>query len=194
MGAHHIILLFAPSNALFLEGTQISLMGLFTFFKKKPDPRPQARRIYANALRLSGVAKAIRANKIVVALRATQVMDKIFEEGQRKVLAYDDALMVALAGGEDPPNYPQAEANDCFQEILTASGKAYAYVPFKYAQIMFMLGANHQSGRMSTDAVPEIARGVSDQIVEELKLSEYAVQPIDALTFLRDLPDSDTAN
>ena len=170
------------------------VMGVFTFFKKKPDPQLQARRIYANAVRLSGAAKAIRANKIVVALRAAQVMDKIFEEGQRKVLAYDESLMIALAGGEDPPSYPQAETSECFQEILTASGKVYAYVPFKYAQIMFMLGANHQSGRMSTDDVLEVARGVSDQIAEELKLSEYAVQPIDALSFLRDLPDSETAN
>ena len=111
-------------------------MGLFTFFKKKPDEKKQARRIYANAVRLSGSAKAIRANKIVVALRAAQVMDKIFEEGQKKVLAYDEALMIALAGGEDPPGYSQAEPNDCFQEILTASGKVTAYVPFKYAQIM----------------------------------------------------------
>jgi hypothetical protein len=168
-------------------------MGLFTFFKKKPDEKKQARRIYANAVRLSGSAKAIRANKIVVALRAAQVMDKIFEEGQKKVLAYDEALMIALAGGEDPAGYPQAEPNDCFQEILTASGKVTAYVPFKYAQIMFMLGANHQSGRMSVDEVLEVAQGVGDQIAEELKLSEYAVQPIDPLSFLRDQSEDDSA-
>ena len=56
-----------------------------------------------------------------------------------------------------------------------------------------MLGANHQSGRMSVDEVFEVAQRVGDQIAEELKLSEYAVQPIDPLSFLRDQSESDSA-
>ena len=66
-------------------------------------------------------------------------------------------------------------------------------MPYKYAQIMFMLGANHQSGRMSVDEVLEVAQSVGDQIAEELKLSEYAVQPIDPLSFLRDQSEGDSA-
>ena len=76
--------------------------------------------------------------------------------------------MIALTGGEDPPSYPEAEPNDCFQGSLTASGKLCAHVLCKYAQIMFTLGANHLSGRMTVDEVLGVAQGVGGEIAEEL--------------------------
>jgi hypothetical protein len=41
---------------------------------------------------------------------------------------HDESSMIALRVGEDPPSYPQAEPNDCFQGGLTASGKVCAHV------------------------------------------------------------------
>ena len=75
-------------------------MGLFDVFKKKEGPKAQAKKAYENALRLSGESKAVRAVKVRVALRATHVLDEIFDEGVRSVLGYDEDVMIAVAGAE----------------------------------------------------------------------------------------------
>ncbi len=70
-------------------------MGLFDLFKKKEGPKALAKKAYENAVRLSGDSKAVRAVKVRVAMRATAVLDDIFDDGVRSVVGYDEAVMIA---------------------------------------------------------------------------------------------------
>ena len=160
-------------------------MGLFDVFKKKEGPKAQAKKAYENALRLSGESKAVRAVKVRVALRATHVLDEIFDEGVRSVLGYDEDVMIAVAGGESPPPVPRASAETCYKKIQTSEGKAIGYVPMKYAETMFSLGVQFQKKKVSADEAFATAQQVGQHMATDLKLSAYAVQPIEPLSWMR---------
>ncbi|MDP4607545.1 MAG: hypothetical protein NWS83_00315 [Burkholderiaceae bacterium] len=158
---------------------------MFDIFKKKEGPKALAKKAYESAVRLSGDAKAVRAVKVRVALRATHVIDAIFEDGVRSVLGYDEDVMIAVAGGEDPPSFPKASADTCYKKIETPEGKAVGYIPFKYADPIFSLGVQYQSRKISADQAFQTAQQVAQHMASELKLSAYSVQPIEPLSWLR---------
>ena len=160
-------------------------MGLFDFFKKKQGPKAQAKKAYENAVRLSGDSKAVRAVKVRVAVRASHVLDEIFDDGMRSLLNFDETVMIAVAGGEDPPDFPKATPETCYKKIQTPEGKLVGYVPFKYAEAFFSLGVQYQNKRISGKEAFELAQGLADRMSSELKLTAYAVQPIEPLSWLR---------
>lgn len=112
-------------------------MGLFDIFKKKEGPKALAKKAYENALRLSGDSKAVRAVKVRVAVRAAHVLDEIFDDGVRSLSGFDEAVMIAVAGGEEPTDFPKATPETCYKKIQTPEGKVFGYGPFKYAEAFF---------------------------------------------------------
>jgi hypothetical protein len=161
-------------------------MGFFDLFKKKEGPKALAKKAYENAIRLSGESKAVRAVKVRVAMRATHVLDEIFDEGVRSVVGFDEAVMVAVAGGDDPPPFPKATVETCYKKIQTPEGVALGFVPLKYAEGMFALGLQYQNGKISAEDAFFTAQAIGQQMANDLKLSAYAVQPIEPLNWLRD--------
>ena len=161
-------------------------MGFFSFFNKKIGPKAQARKVYENAVRLTGSSKAVRAVKVRVALRCTDVLDQIFDEGMRKTIGFDEAVMIAVAGGEATPAPLKATMDTCYKTIETAEGRAVGYVPFKYAQRMYELGWGYQQKTVPPDDAFELAQLIAEEMATELRLSVYAVQPIEPLSWLRD--------
>ncbi|MFZ9990396.1 MAG: hypothetical protein ACO3FV_09285 [Burkholderiaceae bacterium] len=160
-------------------------MGLFDLFKKKEGPKALAKKAYENAVRLSGDSKAVRAVKVRVAMRATAVLDDIFDDGVRSVVGYDEAVMIAVAGGEEPPPFPKATAETCYKKVQTPEGKSVGYVPLKYAESMFALGLQYQSGKITGDDAFHTAQAIGQQMANDLRLSAYAVQPIEPLNWMR---------
>lgn len=160
-------------------------MGLFDIFKKKEGPKALAKKAYENAVRLSGDSKAVRAVKVRVAVRASRVLDEIFDDGMRSLLGFDETVMIAVAGGEEPPDFPKAMPDTCYKKIQTPEGKVLGYVPFKYAEAFFSLGVQYQNKRISAKDAFDMAQDWADRMSTELKLSVYAVQPIEPLSWLR---------
>jgi len=93
--------------------------------------------------------------------------------------------MIAVAGGEEPPPFPKATAETCYKKVQTPEGKAVGYVPLKYAESMFALGLQYQSGKITGDDAFHTAQAVAQQMATDLRLSAYAVQPIEPLNWLR---------
>lgn len=160
--------------------------GFIDLFKKKEGPKALAKKAYEDAIRLTGESKAVRAVKVRVAMRATHVLDDIFDEGVRSMVGYDEALMIAVAGGDDLPPLPKADVQTCFKKIQTPEGVAIGFVPLKYAESMFALGLQYQNGKISADDAFETAQAIGQQMANDLQLSAYAVQPIEPLHWLRD--------
>ena len=59
------------------------------------------------------------------------------------------------------------------------------YVPLKYAESMFALGLQYQSGKITGDDAFHTAQAIGQQMANDLRLSAYAVQPIEPLNWLR---------
>ena len=128
----------------------------------------------------------MRAVKVRVAMRCTDVLDQIFDEGMRKTIGFDEAVMIAVAGGEATPAPFKATMDTCYKTIETAEGRAVGYVPFKYAQRMYELGWGYQQKTVPPDDAFELAQLIAEEMATELRLSVYAVQPIEPLSWLRD--------
>lgn len=164
---------------------------MFGLFKTKGEAeREEAREAFERAVAMDAEGREARGVRIRTALRCRSVLDAVFQLGSKSVGNYEEAAMIALAGGEDAPPLPFADEDTCYQTIKSVNGDLVAYVPLIYCLEMFNLGVKYQKGEVSIESAIEVGQAIADKLGGELKLDQYAVQPIVPLDFLVEVGSS----
>lgn len=146
---------------------------------KQKEAMSQARADYDKAVDpgLSGGNQ--RRLQARIANRCRAHLDKTFIEGAERTATYEDAVMAALAAGQEKPLPPKARL---FQIVPAFDHEVVAYLPEHYAERIFDLGRRYQRMDIDGARAVQLAQGIAEEICFELNASQTFV----ALQFLRD--------
>lgn len=135
-----------------------------------------------SSLKKTGEAgRETRSARMRMVLLCRAHLDKTFVDGAEKNVAYDVLAMQAIVAGQDKP--PPPKANE-FQQVPAVSGdKVWVYLPQKYAELAFALGASYQRTEISAEQAIDGMQALADQIFsEEIGIHDT----FKVLQFLRD--------
>ena len=160
-------------------------MGLFDWLDSgKTKDRDSAKAGFEKAISSSGDSKELRALRIRVALRSRTGLDIIFRKAMKTIASHDEEVMIAMAGGQDPPPVPVANLETCFQTMATVNGPVTIYIPLEFATRFFDLGARFQKNEIDTQTALIEGQEIANELGTVLNLDQYMVQPITPLEFL----------
>jgi len=143
-------------------------------FKKK------AREDFETALSLaSSLSRDNRIFCVRVALKCRANIDAAFAKAASDIARHEEQALLAIAKGGDQPNLPVA---DCFQLVKSGEDFTYTYLPERFAEKVFVLGAAYQTLKISRPQAIEQTQDVANALWRELGLTE----PFEVLRFLRD--------
>lgn len=116
--------------------------------------------------------------KIKIALRCRAVIDIIFIDGAKTYEKYADDKLEAIWNDNEIPIAPEAEN---YQPIKSSQGYIIGYIPKKFADKVFILGAEFQTKKITkTDAIER-----TQLIADEISLMLNVEESFDVLDFLR---------
>ena len=160
-------------------------MGLLNWLSSgKTKERDVAKDGFENASASSGDSKELRALRIRIALRSKTGLDIIFRKAMKAIAAYDEEVMIAMAGGENPPSIPVADSETCFQTMATVNGPVTIYIPLEFAARFFDLGVGYQKNEVDVQTAMTEGQEIANELGSLLNLDLYMVQPITPLEFL----------
>ena len=160
-------------------------MGLFDWLgNKESKERDAAKAGFEKAISSSGDSKELRALRIRVALRSKTGLDIIFRKAMKTIASHDEKVMIAMAGGEDPPPVPVADFETCFQTMATVNGPVAIYIPLEFATRFFDLGVRYQKQEIDVQTALIEGQEIANELGTALNLDQYMVQPITPLEFL----------
>jgi len=160
-------------------------MGLFDWLDSgKTKDRDSAKAGFEKAISSSGDSKELRALRIRVALRSRTGLDIIFRKAMKTIASHDEEVMIAMAGGQDPPPVPVANLETCFQTMATVNGPVTIYIPLEFATRFFDLGVRFQKNEIDIQTALIEGQEIANELGTVLNLDQYMVQPITPLEFL----------
>jgi len=160
-------------------------MGLFDWLDNgKAKDRDAAKAGFEKAVSSSGDSKELRALRIRVALRSKTGLDIIFRKAMKTIASHDEEVMIAMAGGQDPPPFPVANFETCFQTMATVNGPVTIYIPLEFATRFFDLGVRYQQKEIDIQTALTEGQEIANELGTVLNLDQYLVQPITPLEFL----------
>ena len=160
-------------------------MGLFDWLdNKESKARDAAKAGFEKAISSSGDSKELRALRIRVALRSKTGLDIIFRKAMKTIASHDEEVMIAMAGGEDPPPVPVADFETCFQTMASVNGPVAIYIPLEFATRFFDLGVRYQKQEIDVQTALIEGQEIGNELGTTLNLDQYMVQPITPLEFL----------
>lgn len=160
-------------------------MGLMNWLGSgKTKERDAARAGFEKATSSSGDSKELRALRVRIALRSKTGLDIIFRKAMKTMALHDEEVMIAMAGGENPPPVPVADSETCFQTMATVNGPVTIYIPFEFATRFFDLGLRYQQNEVDMQIALMEGQEIANELGTVLNLDQYMVQPITPLEFL----------
>ncbi len=122
-----------------------------------------------------------RSARMRMVLLCRAHLDKTFIDGAEKAVSYDVLAMQAVVAGQDKPPLPLASE---YQQVPAVSGdKVWVYLPQKYAELAFAMGAGYQRTELTAEQAIDGMQALADQIFsQEIGIND----PFLVLQFLRD--------
>ena len=147
---------------------------------KSQKLKNKAKADYEQALKLAeSPARDSLIFCVRIALRCRANLDAAFAKAASEISRYEELALIAIAKGSEPPSLPVA---DPFQLVKSGEEFIYTYIPERFAEKVFALGAAYQTLKISRAQAIDKTQSVANDLWIELGLTES----FEVLRFLRD--------
>jgi len=146
-------------------------MALFKGLKETKE-RKKAKSFYEQMPKLSGDPREIRKLRALISARLTGFIDMTFIEGAKDMERFQESG----AAGIDSGGFSSA-----YKAVKTVGGLVIVYLPQKYTNFFYDLGARYQSAHLTKIRVIALADDTSKEISQILNLDNE----LSPLGFLR---------
>jgi hypothetical protein len=121
-----------------------------------------------------------------ISLRCRANLDAAFAKAASDIARYEELALIAIAKGNEPPLLPVA---DPFQLVKSGGEFIYTYIPERFAEKVFAVGAAYQTLKISRAEAIGRTQAIANDLGIELGLREN----FEVLRFLRDEEGAETA-
>jgi hypothetical protein len=135
-------------------------MDLLKGFKEKNEQK-KAKAFYVDLPKLKADPRELRKVKALMGARLTAFIDTTFIEGAKKTEELQNS-------GKNVSELKMLSSP--FKNVKTIGGVVCVYLPPKYTNNFFELGARYQMARLTANQVVELADKLSDEITGSLDL------------------------
>ena len=154
---------------------------------KSQKLKNKAKADYEQALKLA--ASPARDSQIFcirISLRCRANLDAAFAKAASDIARYEELALMAIAKDTEAPLLPVA---DPFQLVKSGGEFIYTYIPERFAEKVFALGAAYQTLKISRVQAIARTQAIANDLWMELGLRES----FEVLRFLRDEESAATA-
>ena len=135
-------------------------MALFKGLKETKE-RKKAKAFYEQMPKLSGDPREVRKLRALISARLTGFIDMTFIEGAKDMERFQESGTAGTSSGG---------FSSAYKAVKTVGGVVVVYLPQKYTNFFYELGANYQSAQLTKIRVIELADDTSKEISQSLVL------------------------
>ena len=135
-------------------------MALFKGLKETKE-RKKAKSFYEQMPKLSGDPREVRKLRALISARLTGFIDMTFIEGAKDMERFQESGTAGTNSGG---------FSSAYKAVKTVGGVVVVYLPQKYTNFFYELGANYQSAQLTKIRVIELADDTSKEISQSLVL------------------------
>lgn len=158
-------------------------MALFKGLKETKE-RKKAKSFYEQMPKLSGDPREIRKLRALINARLTGFIDMTFIEGAKDMERFQESGTAGTSSGG---------FSSAYKAVKTVGGVVVVYLPQKYTNFFYELGASYQSAQLTKIRVIALADDTSKEISQILNL-DNELSPLGFLRIEAENEESDSSS